>query len=145
MAAIYEQMFDKMFDETTKKRHEEHILSLKIKLEEGRQKISKQEAENKLNSSSNVKSEENLNKKNVEKLADNLQKSQVDSEKLNLSNASQATSVIENSGKKDDESEKQVIKPNKKSNWVKAVFGSMFFVGCATGFFFLMKFRNKFR
>ena len=145
MASIYEQMFDKMFDETTKKRHEEHILSLKIKLEEGRQKIAKKEAENKLNNSGNVKTEENLNKDNVDKLGGNLKENKVDSEKLNLSNASQATSIIENSGKKDDDTEKQVIKPNKKSNWVKAVFGSMFFVGCATGFYFLMRFRNKFR
>jgi hypothetical protein len=145
MASIYEQMFDKMFDETTKKRHEEHILSLKIKLEEGRQKIAKKEAENKLNNSGNVKTEENLNKENVDKLGGNLKENKVDSEKLNLSNASQTTSIIENNGKRDDDSEKQVIKPNKKSNWVKAVFGSMFFVGCATGFYFLMRFRNKFR
>jgi len=146
-AVIYEQMFNKMFDDSTKKRHEEHFIILKSKLDEGRERIAKKEAEMKNSSTQPPKTQDNS-----DKLKSPVKEPEVkvnrEKDNLNISNASQGSTLIENPDSKKDQKDaekQQVIKPSKKFNWVKAVFGSMFLVGCATGFFMLMRYRNKFR
>ena len=146
-AVIYEQMFHKMIDDSTKKRHEEHFIILKSKLDEGRERLAKKEAEMKSSTTQPLKTQENVEKPKYPVKEPEV-KVNFEKDNLNISNASQGSTLIENPDSKKEQKDadkQQVIKPSKKINWIKAVFGSMFFIGCATGFFMLMRYRNKFR
>jgi cobalamin biosynthesis Mg chelatase CobN len=133
-----------MFDDTTKGRHQEHIMAFRLKLEE-KEKENKPKAEEIKTEEVKEKTEKVENEKVEKKDAKPAEKIKKEVENLNASGSSQNSTVVENSEKKETIVEQQLIKPTKKVNWIKAIFGSMFFVGCATGFYLLIRYRNKFR